>query len=152
MPIKSTWMVKGHVIFAVSWGEVTPEEFAATEVPMQFFLNQAEADFLHLIVDHTLLEGLPRFQEMIQRSWGKHPRLGWVIFYGLDSSVLTFKSSVTAQLLKVRLRFVDTLADATTFLQQADNTLPDLSTLDMDAIRAQLLAAGVPKDVISGGV
>ncbi|MBE2270608.1 MAG: hypothetical protein IAE80_20390 [Anaerolinea sp.] len=150
MPIKSTWLVKGHIIFAVSWGEVTPDEFAATEAPMQQFLNNAEADFLHVVVDHSLLESLPRFQQMIQRAWGTHPRLGWVIFYGVQSSVLAFQSSMTAQLLKVRLRFVDTLADALTYLQQADNTLPDLRAIDMESIRAQLLASGVPEHVLMG--
>ena len=59
---------------------------------------------------------------------------------------MKFFLSVAGQSFKIRLRFMDTLEDARTFLQDVDMTLPDLKGIDLAAAQPRIYETAVTID------
>jgi hypothetical protein len=64
---------------------------------------------------------------------GRHPRVVWLIIVALENKLMKFFVSATGPVFGLRLRFMDTVAEALAFLQDVDSTLPNLQSIDLKA-------------------
>jgi hypothetical protein len=91
--------------------------------------------------DYTNLEGFPSLIDLAALEAGKESNIGWTVFTGVKNKVVRMLVSLTVQLFKQRVRFLDTNREALQFLAEMDEPLPDLSGIDLDAIWMSITAA-----------
>jgi proteasome lid subunit RPN8/RPN11 len=128
-----TWLIEHKLLLVNTWGKVNVDELSAMDSRISDMLDNSQEPLVHGIHDHTRAESIPSAKDLMQVKAGKHPRVGWLIIVGLDNKLMKFFVSATGQVLNIRLRFMDTVEEALTFLQDIDSTLPDLKALDLTA-------------------
>ena len=113
-------------------------ELAEMDKLIGYMLDNTQAPLMHGIYDLSETESLPSAKDLIKLKSGSHPRVGWLIFIGINNKIMKFFVSVAAQSFNIRLRFMDTIEEALTFLQDVDSTLPDLKGIDLVAAEARI--------------
>ena len=143
MSVGVTWLVEGHLLLLNSWGKVNVNELDTMDIHIGEMLENSQVPLVHGIHDHSNAEQIPSAKDLMKVKSGTHPRVGWLIIVGLDDKLMKFFVSATGQVLGLRLRFMKTLEEALTFLQDVDSTLPDLKSLDVAAAEAHIRETGV---------
>lgn len=144
-----TWLVEGHLVLLQSWNTFNIDELHEMDMRIGQMLDHATAPLVHGIHDHRRTQQLPSAKDLMKLKSGNHPRVGWLIFVGLDNKLLKFFVSATGQVFNLRLRFMDTIEEALTFLQDVDSTLPDLGTLDLSAAEVRIQQNAVTMSITS---
>src|SRR5690606_3910863 len=92
-------------------------------------LNESEVGPVHSLIEMTEVEKYPTsvFQMGNSQTYLKHPKLGWVIGYGIKSSVANFIITTLTQVLQARIRVLESRVEAITYLRKVDPTLTDLT-------------------------
>jgi hypothetical protein len=151
MPWRIVHLVDYHLGLTPLWGKFTLDDLRQYDEVALASLKQVEVPLIHNIYDCVELESLPPLLEMSRLRVARHHKIGWVIFVGVQSDMLRFMFSITTQLFRQRLRFMDTHAEALQFMREVDTTLPDLSHLDVPAIAAEIRAGRIPPGVLNIG-
>jgi hypothetical protein len=134
MPYKLTTLVDEHLNLLTSWGIVTVNDLQAFDQEALAFTRASSKPLVHSIFDYTHIEALPSLKDLAAVRVGKEPNVGWTVFTGVKNKVLRMLLSLTVQLVGQRVRFFETNREALEFLAGMDETLPDLSHFDLDAI------------------
>lgn len=127
MPIQYSWLVEGRIILLEAIDQITLQDIQAEDEIMRGFFSQSNAPLIHVLADETRPEKMPDLKSFAASNWVKDPRVGWFILYGLKHKFLRFVLTVGAQLFRLRTRIFDTREEAIDFLQNIDDTLPDLT-------------------------
>jgi hypothetical protein len=138
-----TWLVEGHLLLLNSWGHVNVNELAAMDTRINEMLTNSTVPLVHGIHDHSKALQIPSAKDLMKVKAGHNPRVGWLIIIGLDNKLMKFFVSVAGQVLNIRLRFMNTLDEALSFLQEVDSTLPDLKSLDLAAAEIRIHESAV---------
>jgi hypothetical protein len=133
-----TWLVEDRLLLLNSWGKVNVDELMAMDNKIGAMIENSPAPLVHGIHDHSKAAQIPSPKDLMKVKSAEHPRVGWLIFIGMDNKLIKFFLSVAGQAFSLRLRFMDTLEDALTFLQDVDSTLPDLKAIDLTAAEARI--------------
>lgn len=116
------WYIEGRVIQTQKNDKLTPELHTAQDTLISHLLSKSEMAQSHLMIDGSDT-GFPILRK---QDWLKNPRLGWVVIYGVENSLLRWGMAAVLQLQGVRYRIVDTLTDAIEHLQDVDITLRNI--------------------------
>lgn len=143
MSVGVTWLVEGHLLLLNSWGNVNVAELAAMDDRINEMLTNATVPLVHGIHDHSKALQIPSAKDLMKVKAGHNPRVGWLIIIGLDNKLMKFFVSVAGQVLNIRLRFMNSLDEALTFLQDIDGTLPNLKSIDLAAAEVRIHANAV---------
>jgi hypothetical protein len=144
MPSRMIHLVDHHLVFITVWGKVTEAEVRLYDERITAFLNQNPLPKVHAIYDYGQSEIQSSLRSLSTIRNGQHPKTGWSIFVGNPNQVLKFTVSVTAQVLGVRFRLVNTFVEAKTLIRELDPTLPDLSHFDLATLSTQLRTGALP--------
>jgi hypothetical protein len=147
MPWRIVHLVENHLALTPLWGKFTLDELHQYDAVAIASLKFVDLPLIHTIYDCTALESLPPLLEMSRLQAARHPKIGWVIFVGVQNDMLRFMFSMTTQLFRQRLRFMESHAEALRFIAEVDTTLPDLCAFDIPAIVAQLKVGQVPPGI-----
>lgn len=138
-----TWLVEDKLLLFNSWGKVNVNELTEMDHRIGAMLENSTAPLVHGIHDHSRAEHIPSAKDLMKVKSGNHPRVGWLIIVGLDNKLMKFFVSATGQVFGLRLRFMDTVAEALAFLQDVDSTLPDLQSIDLNAAESRIRANAI---------
>lgn len=132
MPYEFSWYIEGRVIFTRAYGVITLEDLRQGNARWTEILDNADAELIHSLVEMTDVEKYPTsvFQMGDTQSYLKHPKLGWVVAYGLKGTVVNFIISVLTQVSRAQIRVLESHDDAIAYLRKVDKTLPDLNRND----------------------
>jgi hypothetical protein len=151
MPWRIIHLVDSHLGVTPVWGKFGVDELKEYDAVALASMSRGQHPLIHNIYDCTGLEALPPLVEMGRLQVARHPKVGWVIFVGIQNDMLKFMLSITTQMFGQRLRFMNSHAEALQFMQQMDSTLPDLSRFDVPALVAQIHAGKIPDGVVNVG-
>lgn len=140
MPFGVTWLVEDKLLLLQAWGLFGLNEMNQMDAKIGAMLDRSSSPLVHGIHDHRQTSQIPSAKDLMKIKSGSHPRVGWLVFVGLDNKLLKFFVSTTGQVLKLRVRFMDTIEEALAFLQDMDSTLPDLKAIDLDTAQARVRA------------
>ncbi len=146
MTVGVTWLVEDKLLFLNSWDKVNVDELMAMDAHIGEMITNSPAPLVHGIHDHSKAQEIPSPKDLLKVKAARHPRVGWLIFIGMDNKIMKFFLSVAGQSFKIRLRFMDTLEEALTFLQDVDMTLPDLKGIDLAAAQTRIHETAVTID------
>jgi hypothetical protein len=125
MKIQYNWLIENRVYFADMTGKFELSDIAEA---MKFLLEQIKSDKierLHLVYNMKGLQPAGRVGELVgvTRELLKHPKLGWIVTYGLDNQVTEFVFKLVIKITQSRVEFVENHAQALAFLQQVDSAI-----------------------------
>ena len=127
MGAELSWYLEGRIIRLSFIGNVTEEDLAVVNQNVSTYLDDAGTAVIHLVVDDTRMDKTPPIFSVPKNiSFTKNPRLGWIIVFGMrDDALIRMFSAISAQVLKTRYRFVNSMNEALKTLNRVDPTLPD---------------------------
>ncbi len=143
MSVGVTWLVEHKLLYLNSWNTVNVDELMAMDAYIGEMISNSSAPLVHGIHDHSKADRIPSAKDLMKVKSAKHPRVGWLIFVGMENNIIKFFLSAASQTFKLRLRFVQTLDEALTFLQDVDSTLPDLQSIDLTAAETRIRANAI---------
>lgn len=133
MPYEVTWLVENRVMLARHYGVLTSEDLQAyleESFAMRDHANEVlgkDGPLVHTLTDATEMEsqtlGLGDMKSIVANL--RQQRVGWSVYVNPDT-VTRFLSSVGHQLVRVRYKAFSTMPEALAFLQEVDETLPEL--------------------------
>jgi hypothetical protein len=125
MPSEVSWLVEKRILYIHMYGFMTGQEIAAQNKIMETYIQQSE-QLLHLISDSTDMTGTNMgLRDLQKMQFANVPNLGWSIY--ISSRMMDrFFASVITQLMKKRGREFATLEQGLHFLQEMDDTLPQI--------------------------
>lgn len=129
------WYLPERIIYAQLQGNITIEDLYKGSEAISRYLYESPSESIHLIFDANKMTGIG-FN--VVPAWGilsylRHPRLKWIVLFGakgiLANTVKIFASVIESGI-KLRFHMCDTLDETFIFLQQQDNSLPNLRSQD----------------------
>jgi hypothetical protein len=125
MKIQYNWLAENRVLFAELTGNLQVSDIAEA---MKFLLEQLKSDkieCLHLVYNMKGLQPAGRVGELVgvTRELLKHPKLGWIVTYGLDNQVTEFVFKLVIKITNSRVEFVENHSEAMAYLKQIDKTI-----------------------------
>jgi hypothetical protein len=124
MTITVEWLIEGKVLLCTSDANLTIEDMATTDKVIYDYLQQATRP-IHQVLDGRQTQIFPlHVRTMVDAipNW-KHPNAGWFVIINEKRDAGQFLTSLTAQVIGVRFRFVASVEEALVFLKKADPTL-----------------------------
>ncbi len=129
MPYEISWLVDKRVIFSQTSGFLIGDDFTALNAAMEEYARMGE-NLIHIISDSTEVTGMDLGLRDLQKiRFPDLPNMGWAISIS-PRQMERFFASVLMQLTNKRGRQFATLEEALRFLQEIDDTLPQLPMLD----------------------
>lgn len=126
MPYQLDWLVPKRIVLLKYQGTITETELHESDAALCRFYDEGDADAAHIhqicILDGTSKTSLVQLTSL---KWPKHPRNGWMIAIGKANSIERIIGGFAAQLLKMRFRSANSLAEAVETLYRVDLTLPE---------------------------
>lgn len=137
MPFKQAWYIENHVIKVEFWGDLTVEDIAKAFQMLSKFLEESNAQRVHIIHDWSNLEHFPINLTAIRNAIDFNQsmaldKLGWVVIFGVKRQLIKFAGDLTFQLFQIRTHIADDFDSALAFLQTQEPNLK--SILDQKAI------------------
>jgi hypothetical protein len=137
MPFKHEWYIQDHIIKVEFWGNLTVEDIANAFQILSKFLNESNAQRIHLIHDWSKLERFPISLTAILNAIDFNQRkildkIGWVVIFGVQRQLIRMAGDLTFQLFQIHTHMADDLHSALEFLQDQEPSLK--SILDQKAI------------------
>lgn len=126
MAVENTWHIQDKVIYTRFYGDVLRSdlELINTEVPRM--LEAGSSEGMYWLIDceemGKPITDITALRESV--AFAKHPNLRWTILFGYrNNRILTFMSSILAQIFGIRFRQHETRHEALAFLRELDETL-----------------------------
>lgn len=132
MTARIAWYTPDRVLLIRFQGDVTTDELMQINRQITGYLDSADAQLVHLIIDQRDIGSVPGNVMSLTRTMTfiQHPRLGWVLRFGDIHPIIRFMAAVVMQAASVRFRNFHTLEEALNFLSYVDVTLSDDSGED----------------------
>ncbi len=131
MSIGLRWLLKERIVLVSMIPLASEEELAESDIALQAdFLDASSTPPVHVILDGRNMEHLPGLLPLASQGWFQHPNLGWALPVGHRHEANRARGELVAIATGSNLRHFDTIADALSFLQAEDATLPDLTAID----------------------
>ncbi len=127
-----SWLVEGYVIDVSFEGNLTVEELEDQAFAALEYMNNGETELIHSILDLTALEKVPLSMSIFSGSFAeplRHPRVGWNIFITTNRMFKLMVSTIL-KLSSGKYRIFPTREEGLAFLNEVDNTLPNLLEID----------------------
>src|SRR5687767_7149268 len=107
MKIQYVWIVENQILFAELTGKIELSELAEAMKYLLDLLNSGKIERLHLVYNMQGLQPAGRVGEVVSitRDLLKHPKLGWIVNYGLDNQVTEFVYKLVIKITKSRVEF-----------------------------------------------
>lgn len=132
MAYQFQWLYEDQIAFVTMSGEFDAEQIACYVKDMLNFLDQSTAEKVHFVESMTDLQKVS-MSAIFAAKHGKeilsHPRMGWLVAYGLQSKSVNVVVTMLTQVFRYNFRSVATFEDAIVLLKRQDLTLSDLSEL-----------------------
>ncbi len=140
MPVVNTWYIPEQIGYIRFYGEVTEDELRKFMDDGERMIDSSNRANVHFIINLTELSHPVSLASAIKiaRERKKHPRSGWSITVGQQSSFTKFISDVTGQILNTRMRTFDTTQEALEFLREMDETIDWSRAEDFERFQATL--------------
>ncbi len=142
MSVTVSWFLKGRI--AYSPGSLMIEDLHNRyELLLALIDSEGQPPMIHTLIDHTdrytveELQAQPKKlkyyssfgDEEVRQKLHNHPMLGWIISIATPGIALKMAGTVASQQRNYRWHSVATIEEALDFLQERDDTLPDLGAL-----------------------
>jgi hypothetical protein len=127
MNYEISWLLKGRIVLHQTFALPTQDDVAQMDEQFLDYLEQAEAPLLHFIYDMSAQDKVPDLKTMANMEFTRHPAMGWAIVIGTVNPMTKFLITTVSQINKTRFRMFTTREEALAFLQEVDNTLPQLA-------------------------
>lgn len=127
MPITTKWWLEGRVIEVKIVSSFEVDDLTQAVIQAQALMDSTSEQRVHILVDNTLIGPTNAHAADMNREAKplmQDERLGWVIVYGKNNVLTRFATNIVMQLMHPRFRMVNTLAEALSFLNHIDETLP----------------------------
>lgn len=136
MAAEFSWIVQGRVLYGWMSGKLSLDQIVLASETVAKHLDEAEAPLVHLLYHMEELSPSGNLKELREgsRPVMEHPRLGWMVVYGIDSKFMEFMLSTLMKMFRNRIRFVSSYQEGIDFLQDVDATLPELPAKAPSAI------------------
>ncbi len=129
MAVRTCWLVHGRIAYSQFIDVFSAADFEKNMAELEAMFAEA-IPLTHFITDGTLMtESQFGPKELFKHKVPKASGLGWTIFVD-PRKINRFFGGAIAQLAGSRNRQFATLAEALSFLQENDETLPDLSHIE----------------------
>lgn len=129
------WVIEGQLLYGRMWGEWGSQDMQKWDVEIQEMLEAARQRdlILHAIWDQSEVKKLASIQDYMRLEARLHPSAGWNVIINSPNAAQKFILSAATQLMKMRLRFVNSLDEAVDLLKSVDYRLE--TTDVMSAVR-----------------
>jgi hypothetical protein len=117
------WLKEGHLLHVNLYDPLTDEVAAAFNDAMNTYFEASSRILVHGIFDFSQTTSVFPVKRIAQFTFPKHHRMGWNVFVGLPNKQVALIISIATQIFKVRVRKVDTMAEALEFLHYVDQTI-----------------------------
>ena len=140
MPVVNKWYIPEQIGYIRFYGEVLEDELRKFMDDGERMIDSSSRANVHFIIDLTDLTRPVSLAASIKlaRERTKHPRSGWSITVGKQSSFTKFIGDVTGQILNTRMRAFDTTQEALDFLRDMDETIDWSHAEDFERFQAAL--------------
>ncbi|MCA0456234.1 MAG: hypothetical protein LCI00_19805 [Chloroflexi bacterium] len=126
MPYNISWLVEKRVLYTHMYGYITAEELRSQKAVVEKFIAESE-HLLHMINDAAETTGTDMgLRDLQNMQYANAANLGWAIYVN-PNKLHRFFASVVTQLSGKRGREYATLEEGLRFLQDMDDTLPQLT-------------------------
>lgn len=112
------WLIEQRVLLVRIGCHVT---LAELDHQIGLTLNRGASSAVHVVIQDREL--LPVFHDFDEIALFDHPRIGWIVVYGVQNRLLRYIWSVASQQRGLRVCHVDSQAQALQFLSETDPTL-----------------------------
>ena len=130
MPIHFQWLVQEKILLGQFIGDINTEDIAQSDHDANTLLDQATSERVHFILDMSAQTAMPPIRDLTpDNSFFKHPRVGWVVGFGISNKVVYFAGLIVSQFFGMQMRMVKNFDEALHFLQGIDTNLPSLTGL-----------------------
>jgi hypothetical protein len=154
MPIDFYWLLEDKVSYLVFSGDVTLDELhEGNAVGIAMMESAPDTLLIHSIHDAHNVTSFPNSLKAVMdtaRTSREHPQMGWSVSVGLANPITRFVVTMVEKLTQSRQRYIDTLDEALTFLNDVDPSLPDLHAIDRTQLtfvkRVEASQAVAPRD------
>jgi hypothetical protein len=123
---KSYWLVDKRVAFLEIIGDFDEAGMIEFNTHLRDeYLEKGERP-IHCIIDAAGLTGYPRNIGTLRRGTSisvNHPNIGWVVLVGFDNPLVKFLASAVVQILGIKFKQVESLAEAREILSRVDTRL-----------------------------
>ena len=127
MPIIHSWLLEGRVILLEAEGALAEEDFEQIDTAMGGYFDEATARRVHVIIDATQVVRLPSLRAFSNSRWLRDHRLGWLLIVGLNHRAGSVTLDTAIRLMRLPVYRCETIAEGVRFLQENDDSLPDLT-------------------------
>lgn len=130
------WHIENEIIYLAYRGDTTLDDVQQSAHMLHTLIEDTDRQLVHVLVDLTQVGSYPNNIASLKRASASalaHPRLGWMIFYGIENQLLQFVVSTLTQMFSLRSQIVSTEDEAIGLLQQVDSTLPSIPAVERPA-------------------
>lgn len=149
MPIEVYWYLDKRVSYFKYSGVITVEDLQQSAEIGRQLLDSSDAPLVHSIQDSGAITEFPRNLYNVHKITNEsltHPRMGWLISTGINDQITRFVAEMLSKVTKHRQRFVITVDEALTFLNEVDASLPDLKSLPRPTAMVHQIGAVHPEE------
>ena len=127
------WYVQEKIVFVHNVGDLSADNFRDVDKQIIAFmsdvLQKGRSDKIHVLVDSTEMDKLPRFTELEGGrilKYMREPNCGWTVVVGNNNPFLTVLSRLLTSVMGVDLYMADRFSKGISFFKQIDPSLPVL--------------------------
>jgi len=142
MPIEIKEYVPNQVLYSYYRGEISDTELFAMDRSVEDFLDRTTSPLEHMLTDVRDMIRPAGLSSLMKMKCGRHPKLGWVILFGIRNPAIKFVLMAAASMFKVRIRHFNTFEESIEFLQSVDGTLPDLNATEYRQNAKNIISVG----------
>lgn len=128
MSYQVSWFQEPRILYVRYYGKLTAEDIHEANSQALIHLDAATTPPVHTLVnviDMTELGFV--FKDVLKDeaviNVSSHKKLGWVVYFNKQNPIYTFMANVVGQSYEEKVKFLDTEAEAVSFLQRIDPTL-----------------------------
>jgi hypothetical protein len=112
MPYYTEWYIPGQIVYSRYTGKITTDDIIENVEVMHQLIDSCDRPLVHVVSDMRFAIEGTSLSETVQvvSKIKPHPRGGWTISIGEKDKLMKFVSSVSRQILKVRVRSYDTIS------------------------------------------
>jgi hypothetical protein len=121
MPYKLSWYTPDKILYMKSPLNISEEDTHIADETIHQHMTESTARQVHIIIDDTDVESMPGVMVTQTLKTLRHPKMGWTVVVGQNNKVYRMMYTITCHLRRLPLYLADTLDEAITFLDTAQN-------------------------------
>src|SRR6185369_7293305 len=103
MPIVFSWFLEGQIVYIHLSGTPDLEIMLGVDQELVNYLDRSTSPTVHCIINNCWTERLPSASKIMVTDFKspRHPRLGWMMVYGMHNSTARQSATVTSQAMRL---------------------------------------------------